>query len=57
MKGRSNSKAGDLNGKYFSMTALETERQQQREETLKWISNSAISTLRLAWSRKQGPYR
>lgn len=57
MKSQSNSKAGDLNGKCFSMTALEMERQQQREETLKWISNSAISTLRLAWSRKQGPYR
>ncbi len=57
MKGRSDTKADDLNSKDASMTALETDRQQVREETLRWISVSAISTLRLAWRRKPGLYR
>jgi len=35
--------------RYLNMTALENERKQQREETLKWISTSALSKLRSAW--------
>lgn len=32
-----------------SVAALENERQQLREETLKWISVAALSRLRLVW--------
>ncbi len=49
MQGQSNIKADDLNSKYLSTNALQNERQQQREETLKWISVFALSKLRLAW--------
>ena len=49
MKGQSNIKADDLNGKYLGVNVLLNERQQQRERTLKWISDSALSKLRLAW--------
>ena len=51
MKSQSNSEADVLNGKFLSMTTLETERQQQREETLKWITVFALPTLRSAWRR------
>lgn len=51
MKRKSNTKADDQNVKYSSMTALENERQQQRQETLEWISVFALSKLRLAWRR------
>jgi hypothetical protein len=49
MKSQSAVKADDLNGKYLNMTALEIERKHQREETLKWISASALSRLRHVW--------
>lgn len=51
MKRKSYTKADDRNGKYSSMTALENERQQQRKETLEWVSVHALSKLRLAWRR------
>ena len=51
MKGQSNTKADDLNSKYRTVTAQQSERLQRREETLKWIAVSALSKLRLAWRR------
>ena len=57
MKGQPNTKADDLNSKDSGVTALQNERQQLRDETLTWISVFALSKLRLAWRRKQGPYR
>ena len=38
-----------LDSRRMKMTALENERKQQREETLKWISTSALSKFRSAW--------
>lgn len=32
-----------------NMTTQESERQQQRKDTRKWISENALSALRLAW--------
>ncbi len=49
MKSQSAIKAEDLNGKYLNMTALENEVKLQREETLRWISVSALSKLRVVW--------
>jgi len=40
-------KTDNLNDK--NVAALENERKQLREETLKWISVAALSRLRLAW--------
>ncbi len=47
MKSVSTVKTDDVNDK--SVAALEHERQQLREETLKWISVAALSRLRLVW--------
>ena len=33
----------------LNMTALENERKRQKEETLRWISDSALSRFRNAW--------
>ena len=41
--------SNDVHGKFMDMTALEKERKQLREETLEWISLSALSKLRVAW--------
>jgi hypothetical protein len=49
MNSQSAIKADDLNGKHLNMTALENERKMQREETLRWISVSALSKLRVLW--------
>jgi len=49
MKSQYAMKADDLNGKYLNMAALENERKLQREETLEWISVSALSKLRHVW--------
>ncbi len=49
MKGQSEVKADDLNGKRRNLTAQESTRQRQREESLDWISTNALTTLRLAW--------
>jgi len=51
MKGQSNIKADDLNRKFVRKSALANERQEQRERTLRWISVSALSKLRLAWRK------
>ena len=49
MKSQFAIKSGDLNANQAITTALEHERKQQREETLEWISVSALSKLRLVW--------
>ncbi len=49
MKEQSEVKADDLNGKRQNLTAQESTRQRQREESLDWISTNALTTLRLAW--------
>jgi hypothetical protein len=36
---------------YLGMAAQEIRRQQQREQTLEWVSRNALSTLRSAWCR------
>ena len=51
MKRKSNTKVDYQSGKYLSLTTLENDRQQQRQETLEWISIHALSKLRLAWRR------
>jgi hypothetical protein len=47
MKSLSAVRTGDMNDK--NVVTLENERKQLREETLKWISVSALSRLRLVW--------
>jgi hypothetical protein len=42
-------KADDLQDRCLNLTALENDRKQLREETLEWISISALSKLRVAW--------
>jgi hypothetical protein len=42
-------KADDLQDKRLNLTALENDRKQLREETLEWLSISALSKLRVAW--------
>ncbi|MCH7536819.1 MAG: hypothetical protein IID57_03090 [Proteobacteria bacterium] len=49
MKRHSNIKADDLNPKRPNIATQESKCQQQRTETLKWISENALSALRLAW--------
>ena len=49
MRNQLTSKADNLNDKIHVQTALEKERQHEREETLKWISVSALSSFRHAW--------
>ena len=44
-------KADDLNDQFTRRTALENERRQEREETLKWISVSALEKFRHAWQQ------
>jgi hypothetical protein len=51
MRSQLTSKTDNLNDKIHVQTALEKERQQDREETLKWISVSALSKFRHAWSQ------
>jgi len=40
-----------LNDERLSHAAQEARLQQQREQTLEWISITALSTLRLAWRK------
>lgn len=42
-------KADDLLDRCLNLTALENDRKRLREETLEWISISALSKLRVAW--------
>ena len=49
MKSHSVIKSHDLSANQAITAALENERKQQREETLEWISVSALSKLRLVW--------
>jgi len=49
MKRQSNIKANRLSSHRPNMTTRESECQQQRTETLRWISENALSALRLAW--------
>ena len=51
MKRKSVIKADDLSGKHSNRAEPENERKQQREETLEWISLTALSRLRLVWGR------
>ncbi len=55
MMGQTDIEAGDLNSRRPDMTAQESKRHQQRKETLKWISENALSTLRLAWRSVNDP--
>jgi hypothetical protein len=38
-------------GNYPGMVAPEIRRQQQREQTLEWVSRNALSALRSTWCR------
>ena len=49
MRNQLTSKTDNLNDKIHVQTGLEKERQQEREETLRWISVSALSKFRHAW--------
>lgn len=42
-------KPDKTNGEFSRMVVAENERKQQREETLKWISLSALAKFRQAW--------
>jgi hypothetical protein len=42
-------KADDLTAQFVKRTAVENERQQEREATLRWISDSALEKFRHAW--------
>ena len=42
-------KADDLNDEAGRRAVLEEERRQEREETLRWISVSALTKFRHAW--------
>ncbi len=42
-------KANNLNEQFVKRTAVENERKHEREETLKWISDSALDKFRHAW--------
>ena len=42
-------KAEGLGARPPNMTTQESKRQQQRKDTRKWISENALSALRLAW--------
>ena len=55
MMGQTDIEAGDLNSRRPDMTAQESKRHQQRKETLKWISENALSALRLAWRGVDDP--
>lgn len=43
------SKADNLTEQNLNRNALENERRQEREETLKWITDSALDKFRHAW--------
>ena len=49
MKNQSTSKSDKPETHFSKMTILENERKQQKEETLRWISDSALSKFRHAW--------
>ena len=55
MMGQTDIEAGDLNSRHPDMTVQESKRHQQRKETLKWISENALSALRLAWRGVDDP--
>ncbi len=55
MKGQSDVKGGGLNSRRPDMTAQESKRHQQRKETLRWISENALSALRFAWRGVDDP--
>lgn len=40
---------GHQNSNFLNLAALEYERKRQKEETIRWISQSALSKLRHAW--------
>jgi hypothetical protein len=40
-----------ISDSYVGLAAPEIRRQQQREQTLEWVSRNALSTLRSAWCR------
>ena len=43
------SKADNLTEQNLNRNALQNERRQEREETLKWITDSALDKFRHAW--------
>ena len=49
MRNHLTSKIDNLNEQIHVHTELEKERQQERVETLRWISVSALSKFRHAW--------
>ncbi len=55
MMGQSDIEAGDLNSRRPDMTAQESKHHQQRMEALRWISENALSALRLAWRGVNDP--
>ena len=55
MMGQTDIEACDLNSRRPDMTTQESKRDQQRKETLKWITENALSALRLAWRGVDDP--
>ncbi len=49
MTRKSDIEVNTLTSSYAHMAGLEPLRQQQREQTLEWISTNALSTFRSAW--------
>ena len=54
MKSQSIVTADKPNGIYKYSSVLENERKQLKQETLKWISISALVELRHTWATNQG---
>jgi hypothetical protein len=51
MRRKSDIAVNALTDEHPNIAAQKAQRQQQREQTLEWISTTAFSTLRLAWRK------
>lgn len=51
MTRKSDIEVNTLTSSYAHMAGLESLRQQQREQTLEWVSLNALSTLRSTWRK------
>ncbi len=51
MTHKSDIEVNALTSSYARMAGLESLRQQQREQTLEWVSLNALSTLRSSWRK------
>jgi hypothetical protein len=51
MRRKSDIAVNALTDERLNIEAQKARRQQQREQTRKWISTTALSTLHLAWRR------